>query len=152
MRLFLPLLLVLNTLQNCQKSQPPLPRPTVELNRFLSEHFGRTLPDTLHYFVFMPNNACKGCIRQTMDFAKKGVLKPNVTFIYLTEAPMDADSNLYLLADPADVLLYRFFAQAYVVYKIRNREIESILYPNALEIPDFFMNHGLLNDTTLHRG
>jgi hypothetical protein len=53
------------------------------LQLYLQDSFKISIPDSLHYFLFIPAGGCNGCVAFATDLHDRGLLRDNVTVVYL---------------------------------------------------------------------
>jgi hypothetical protein len=53
------------------------------LRLYLQDSFQISIPDSLHYFLFIPAGGCNGCVAFATDLHHRGVIRDNVTVVYL---------------------------------------------------------------------
>lgn len=130
-------------------SNNPSDKTSLALQKYLSEVFQTGIPDTLHYFVVMPEHGCKSCVKQLYDFAHEESLASNVTCIHLKrEAVSDAlaptENSTFLTGDFLDANNYDFFSGGVVIYRTNHSRIDTIIYPNSLNITNVLASERIL--------
>jgi hypothetical protein len=149
--LFQLLILTLWMFFSCSGNPPD--KTSAELQKYLSETFRIDIPDTLHYFIVIPEQGCKSCVRQVYDFAHEGFLLPNVTCIHLKRDVVNdvfspIERSTFLTGDFLDANNYDFFSGGVVIYRTRLSQIDTVIYPNSLNLTDVLTSEGILKEET----
>jgi hypothetical protein len=153
MRKYLLLLPFLGSWMFFSCSNNPSDKTSLALQKYLSEVFHTGIPDTLHYFVLMPENGCKSCVKQMYDFAHEGSLASNVTCIHLKRDVVNdvfspIERATFLTGDFLDANNYDFFSGGVVIYRTRLSQIDTVIYPNSLNLTDVLTSEGILKEET----
>ncbi len=130
-------------------SNTPADKTNLALQKYLSEVFYTGIPDTLHYFIVMPEQGCKSCVKQVYDFAHEGFLASNVSCIHLKRDAVSGtfpptEGSTFLTGDFLDANNYDFFSAGVVVYRTNHSRIDTIIYPNSLNLTDILASEGIL--------